>query len=87
MTEYTLRGASVLLHAAPGTGGGFNALAKLDALGAASGGDATVAASSADTSTEETEVTTSGSGGKIGRGKKVADVPARPVSAAAVAEA
>jgi len=85
--EDAVRRGLVAAPKAPGTGGGFNALAKLDALGAASGGDATVAASSADTSTEETEVTTSGSGGKIGRGKKVADVPARPVSAAAVAEA
>jgi len=85
--EDAVRRGLVAAPKAPGTGGGFNALAKLDALGAASGGDATVAAFSADTSTEETEVTTSGSGGKIGRGKKVADVPARPVSAAAVAEA
>lgn len=85
--EDAVRRGLVAAPKAPGTGGGFNALAKLDALGAASSGDATVAASSADTSTEETEVTTSGSGGKIGRGKKVADVPARPVSAAAVAEA
>lgn len=78
---------------APGEGGGFNALAKLDALKTAASIEAAAAvSSSAETSTtEDSEIIASGNGGssKIGGGKKVADVSIakRPVSAARAAEA
>lgn len=68
---------------APGTGGGFNALAKLDALRSGPSEGASV-----ETSTEESEVTAGGNK-VLGGGKKVADVPLveRPVSAARATEA
>lgn len=80
-----------------GESGGFNALAKLDALRSeAASVEASVAAGggispSAETSTEESEVTTA-NGGKVGSkigNKRVADVSAarRPASAARAAEA
>jgi hypothetical protein len=99
--EDAVRRGLVAAPKAPGTGGGFNALAKLDALKSEASVEASSAAaeaeeaggvSSAETSTEEAEVEVGGGGGvggKIGGGKKVADVPSikRPLSAARAAEA
>ena len=90
--EDAVRRGLVAAPRAPGAGGGFNALAKLDALKTAESIEASNGAappSSTDTSTEETEVT-GGAGKVIGGGKKVADVASavkRPVSAARAAEA
>ena len=84
--EDAVRRGLVAAPKAPGAGGGFNALAKLDALKSEASVEG-AALNSADTSTEETEVTAGN--GKIRGGKKVADVSVakRPASAARAAEA